>query len=86
MNVLIYAGNVTWPDRSSATFTSMLGNLDPRVELDKSIKPGNTKYNASLSMMASKLAYENESFLQTTIRDQWNVTIIYMPKHIHTSI
>ncbi|XP_059455460.1 triacylglycerol lipase OBL1-like [Corylus avellana] len=66
-------GNVVWPDRSSATFTSVLGNLDQRVELDKNIRPENPKYNASLAMMASKLAYENEAFVQTTIKDQWRM-------------
>jgi hypothetical protein len=66
-----------WPDRSSATFTSVLGNLDRRVELDKNIRPDNPKYNASLTMMASKLAYENETFIQTTIRDLWSVTIYH---------
>jgi hypothetical protein len=66
-----------WPDRSSATFTSVLGNLDWRVELDKNIRPENPKYNSSLTMMASKLAYENETFIQTTIRDLWSVTIYH---------
>jgi hypothetical protein len=62
-----------WPDSSSATFTSVVGILDQRVKLDKNIRPGNPKYNASLTMMASKLAYENEAFVQTTIKDQWSV-------------
>jgi CTP:phosphocholine cytidylyltransferase-like protein len=70
-----------WPNRSSAMFTSVVGNLDQRVELDKSIRPSDPKYNASLAIMASKLAYENEAFVQTTVKDQWSVTIIYMPKY-----
>jgi hypothetical protein len=74
---LIYAGNFVWPNRPSATFTSVVGNLDKRVELDKSIRPNNPKYNPSLAMMASKLAYENEAFAQTTIRDLWSVTIYH---------
>ena len=65
----IYAGM----DRSSAKFTSVVGNIDKRVELDKNIRPGNPKYNASLAMMASKLAYENEAFGQATVEDQWRV-------------
>jgi hypothetical protein len=79
---LIYAGNVVWPDRSSATFRSVLENLDQRVKLDKSIRAGDKKYNASLAMMASKLAYENEAFVQTTVKKQWStVSITYKPKH-----
>jgi hypothetical protein len=73
---LIYVGNVVWPDSSSATFTSVVGNLDQRKELDKNIRPENPKYKASLAMMACKLAYENEAFVQTTIKDQWSVSII----------
>ncbi|KAE8100160.1 hypothetical protein FH972_018085 [Carpinus fangiana] len=66
-------GNVVWPDSSSATFTSVVGYLDQRKELDKNIRPENPKYNASLAMMACKLAYENEAFVQTTIKDQWSM-------------
>ncbi len=72
-----FVGNLVRPNSSSATFTSVLGNLDQRVELDKSIKYGNRKYNASLSIMASKLSYENEAFVQTIIKDHWNVSIFF---------
>ncbi|KAL0017406.1 hypothetical protein SO802_004475 [Lithocarpus litseifolius] len=65
------------PDRLSAKFTSVVGNLDPRVELDKSIKYGNTKYNAFLSIMASKLSYENEEFAKTIVNDHWNMKFLY---------
>lgn len=70
------------PNRSSAKFTSVVGNLDQRVELDKRISYGNRKYNASLSIMASKLSYENEAFVKTIIKDHWNVSITDMAKQI----
>ena len=41
-----------------------------------------TKYNASLSIMASKLSYENKAFTKTIINDHWNVSIINMTKQI----
>ncbi|KAG2666329.1 hypothetical protein I3760_15G053500 [Carya illinoinensis] len=66
-------GEVVWPERSSATFTSVLGSIDGRVELDKSIRHDSRKYKTSLAMMASKLSYENEAFVQTIVRDQWNM-------------
>ncbi|XP_059454892.1 triacylglycerol lipase OBL1-like [Corylus avellana] len=69
----VLKGNFVWPNRSSAMFTSVVGNLDQRVELDKSIRPSDPKYNASLAMMASKLAYENEAFVQKTVRDHWSM-------------
>lgn len=71
---------MVWPERSSATFASVLGHLDQRVELDKNIGHGSTDYNASLSMMASKLSYENEAFAQTIIEAHWNVSMIDMSK------
>lgn len=61
------------PDKLSANFLSFIGNLDKRVELDCSIKRGDGKYHAALSMMASKASYENRSYLEATIRDQWKV-------------
>ena len=68
------------PNRLSAKFTSVVGNLDPRVELDKNIRYGNIKYNAFLSIMASKLSYENEEFTKIIINDHWNVSIVNMAK------
>ncbi|KAG6624643.1 triacylglycerol lipase OBL1-like [Carya illinoinensis] len=68
-----FTGGVVRPDPSSATFTSVVGCLDGRVELDKSIRQGDRKYNASLAMMASKLSYENAEFVHTIIRDHWNM-------------
>ncbi|KAF5444928.1 hypothetical protein F2P56_034020 [Juglans regia] len=69
-----FTGEVVLPDPSSATFTSVVGCLDGRVELDKSIRQDDhIKYNASLAMMASKLSYENAEFVHTIIRDHWNM-------------
>ena len=68
------------PNRLSAKFTSVVGNLHPRVELDKSIRYDNIKYNAFLSIIASKLSYENEEFAKIIINDHWNVSIINMAK------
>ncbi|GMP44055.1 hypothetical protein CsSME_00013159 [Camellia sinensis var. sinensis] len=65
------------PGRSSATFTSVLANLDARVELDKSITTNeSSKYGASLSIMASKLSYENEAFVQTIVTDHWKMEFL----------
>jgi hypothetical protein len=46
-----------------------------RVELDKKSSPGDKKYNASLSWMAAKLAYENGAFVESIVKDHWNVSI-----------
>ena len=64
-----------WPKKSSTAFTSVLGNLDTRVDLDKSIKNDDSRYSISLSMMAAKLSYENENFVQSVVTDHWKVNI-----------
>ncbi|KAI3407351.1 Lipase_3 domain-containing protein [Psidium guajava] len=66
-------GNVEWPTRDSPTFASVVGNLDQRVDLDGQLKHGDAGYNAYLSMMAAKLSYENDSFVETTIRNRWKM-------------
>lgn len=70
-----YADKVVRPDESSATFRSAVGHSDWRVELDKSSRPGEIKYNTSLSLMAAKLSYENKAFIETIVKDHWNVSI-----------
>lgn len=61
------------PDKASEKFLSVIGNLDKRVELDGSIRHEDSKYNAAISMMASKASYENVAYLQTTVKDHWKV-------------
>ncbi|KAL2906280.1 NADH dehydrogenase [ubiquinone] 1 alpha subcomplex assembly factor 3 [Bienertia sinuspersici] len=48
--------------RDSEKYYTLLGFLDPRLDLDKTLKRGDSKYYPSLAMMASKLAYENKAF------------------------
>ncbi|KAJ4701741.1 Lipase [Melia azedarach] len=76
LSISILTGKLTIPDRSSATFTSFVGNIDRRVDLDRSIKPNNRKYYASLSLMASKLSYENEAFINSIVTDHWQMEFL----------
>ncbi|XP_012481197.1 triacylglycerol lipase OBL1 [Gossypium raimondii] len=69
-------GKLVWPEKSSEMYRSMLGNVDTRVELDNNIKPGDPKYKALLSMMASKLSYENEAFIKTVIIQHWKMKFL----------
>lgn len=74
-NIMICgAGKMITPERSSATFLSVVGYSDTRVDLDKSIKEKDTKYKGFLSMMASKLAYENEEFVSNAVQNHWDVS------------
>ncbi|KAJ4834665.1 hypothetical protein Tsubulata_034497 [Turnera subulata] len=64
----ILTGKVVKPDRTSATFTSAVGNLDARVEMDKKIGVEDNRYIPSLSFMASKIAFENEAFISSAVK------------------
>ncbi|KAK3222123.1 hypothetical protein Dsin_009148 [Dipteronia sinensis] len=70
-------GKVTMPVKNSASFLSVTGNVDKRVKLDSSIKPGdNERYFGALSMMASKVAYENKAYIETVVTNHWKVYIV----------
>ncbi|KAI4327449.1 hypothetical protein L6164_019909 [Bauhinia variegata] len=70
----IFRGKAVIPSKASACFSSLIGNLDNRVELDKSIKRQDiNKYNAVLSVMASKVSYENVAYIETTVKDHWKM-------------
>ncbi|KAJ6679097.1 TRIACYLGLYCEROL ACIDIC LIPASE TAL5 [Salix purpurea] len=69
-------GDVVRPDESSAAFRSVIGHCDWRVDLDRSSRPGQLKYNTSLSLMAAKLSYENKAFIETVVTDHWNMEFL----------
>jgi hypothetical protein len=50
------------------------GLIDRRVDLDRSIKPTDSRFDAALCVMASKLAYENEAFIRDVVTSHWQVT------------
>ena len=67
------SGKIIWPEKTSATFASLVGNLDRRVELDRRIERGSKRYKAMLSIMASKLSYENTNFVSSVLHNHWKV-------------
>ncbi|BFG38864.1 hypothetical protein CerSpe_251380 [Prunus speciosa] len=69
-------GKVIIPEKDSRMFLSFIGHLDKRVELDKSIKHGDGRYNAALSMMASKISYENTFYIRTTVQEHWKMEFL----------
>ncbi|RLM75268.1 hypothetical protein C2845_PM15G23980 [Panicum miliaceum] len=64
-------GRMEYPDRSSPTYRSVTGLIDRRVDLDRSIKPADSRFDAALCVMASKLAYENEAFIRNVVSSHW---------------
>lgn len=61
------------PSEKSASFVSIIGMIDSRVDLDTYVEAGTHKYFASLSAVASKLAYENDHYIQIIVEDTWKV-------------
>ncbi|XP_031384558.1 uncharacterized protein LOC116198531 isoform X2 [Punica granatum] len=66
-------GNAVMPDKTSADFLSLIGNIDRRMDFDKKNRPGDEKYYAHLALMSSKASYENEAFLKYKVTDIWKV-------------
>lgn len=65
-------------DKNSEYYKSIVGHLDNRLELlDNSIKRDDpTKYNAALSMMASKVSYENQAYVHAVVVNRWTMELI----------
>ncbi|KAL6844102.1 hypothetical protein ACP4OV_025775 [Aristida adscensionis] len=69
-------GRMEFPDKSSATYRSLTGLIDRRVDLDRSIKPTDSRHDAALCVMASKLAYENEAFIRNVVTRNWQMEFV----------
>ncbi|XP_010415010.1 PREDICTED: uncharacterized protein LOC104701078 [Camelina sativa] len=71
-------GRFMWPEKTSATFASINGNLDQRVDLGlgRSIEIGDERYKPLLSIMASKLSYENENCIRSVLQDHWQMDLL----------
>ncbi|KAK7263133.1 hypothetical protein RJT34_30718 [Clitoria ternatea] len=64
-------------NRECANYVSFIGHLDARVGLDNRITCEDPiKYNAALSMMASKVSYENKAFVQRIVEDHWKMELV----------
>ncbi|KGN62006.1 uncharacterized protein LOC101210786 isoform X1 [Cucumis sativus] len=74
--LLMLQGKMEIPKAESEKFMSFIGQIDRRVELDSSIKSGDYRYFSSLTVMASKLSYENHAFVKVTVQDHWKMELI----------
>ncbi|XP_057851047.2 triacylglycerol lipase OBL1 [Cryptomeria japonica] len=67
------------PKRGTENFISAIGYLDGRLDLDHSaekiIKSG-SRYCADICIMASKLAYENESLIKNVVTNHWKMHFV----------
>ncbi|KAK9678537.1 hypothetical protein RND81_11G218000 [Saponaria officinalis] len=62
--------------RENGEFVSLIGHMDSRTELDKKIKYGDPRYYPALSMMASKLSYENNLFVKNVVSSIWKMEFV----------
>ncbi|EMS60316.1 hypothetical protein TRIUR3_09918 [Triticum urartu] len=69
-------GKMEYPDRSSASYRSLTGLIDRRVDLDRSISPADSRHHAALCVMASKVAYENEAFIRDVVTRRWQMEFV----------
>ncbi|KAH6822935.1 alpha/beta-Hydrolases superfamily protein [Perilla frutescens var. hirtella] len=69
-----FTGRLVKPDKRSTTFTSVVGNLDKRWDLNERRR---SRYNAaSIAIMASKLSYENQPFARNVVTYHWQMEFI----------
>ncbi|GJW24715.1 hypothetical protein Tco_0038526 [Tanacetum coccineum] len=69
-------GKVVKPEESPEKFMSIIGELDPRLTMDASIRKGDGRYNRSLAILAAKLSYENEEFVKIAVQDHLKMEFI----------
>lgn len=75
-----------FPKKDAANYRSIIGHIDDRLELYKSdslmnyfslMYPDFTKLgdlnHLDLTMMASKIAYENEAYIKNAVTNHWKV-------------
>ncbi|TKY70578.1 Lipase protein [Spatholobus suberectus] len=68
-------GHLVVPERDGPNYLSCIGNLDVRVKLD-AIGRDDSRYYASLAMMASKASYENAAYLKALIKNHWKMEFV----------
>ncbi|XP_022940181.1 uncharacterized protein LOC111445885 isoform X2 [Cucurbita moschata] len=65
------------PNKKSPYYTSLVGFTDWRRDLDLSIQPHDKfRYYGGLTMMAAKIAYESEPFVQSVVNDRWKMKFL----------
>ncbi|CAA7056886.1 unnamed protein product [Microthlaspi erraticum] len=67
-------GEVVMPKTTSENYLSFIGHLDRRINLDKTKnREDGDLYYAALSIMSSKLAYENSARIKHVVENHWNM-------------
>ncbi|ESQ31189.1 hypothetical protein EUTSA_v10004113mg [Eutrema salsugineum] len=70
----ILRGEVVMPRTMSENYQSFIGHLDTRINLDKTMNlEDGDRYYAALSIMASKIAYENSARIKYVVENHWNM-------------
>ncbi|XP_057969626.1 triacylglycerol lipase OBL1-like isoform X1 [Malania oleifera] len=72
----ILRGKMVKPNKSSATYLSIVAHLDSRVDRDPDIKHGDPRYYEALSFLAAKIAYENDAYIKHVVEDLWKMELL----------
>lgn len=78
IDVVFFLGKLVFPEKKSSAYRSSIGLVDTRIELDQRITPSDDKYLAALSIMAAKLAYENELSIRSIVKNNWEVSPFFL--------
>ncbi|KZV39750.1 hypothetical protein F511_08212 [Dorcoceras hygrometricum] len=71
-----FQDKVVYTEKTSSSFLSFVGHIDKRFELDSKIEHGDARYKAVLSVMASKVSYENRNYIQAIVENHWKMTFL----------
>ncbi|CAH2043169.1 unnamed protein product [Thlaspi arvense] len=73
-SAFFFRGEVVMPKTTSENYLSFIGHLDKRISLDKTKnREDGDLYYAALSIMSSKLAYENSARIKYVVQNHWNM-------------
>ncbi|MFS7973929.1 putative triacylglycerol lipase [Helianthus anomalus] len=85
----LLSGKLVLPNKESPEFLTVVGLLDIRRDLDKTIKHEDPRYTSALAVMAAKSAYENAAYIKDTVEKYWkvsNLILQYLRPNIITTI
>ncbi|KAF5791722.1 putative triacylglycerol lipase [Helianthus annuus] len=72
----LLSGKLVLPNKESPEFLTVVGLLDIRRDLDKTIKHEDPRYTSALAVMAAKSAYENAAYIKDTVEKYWKMEFL----------
>ncbi|KAK9067059.1 hypothetical protein SSX86_014383 [Deinandra increscens subsp. villosa] len=70
------SGKMVLPNNESPDYSTTIGLLDIRRDLDSRIKHEDPRYTSALAIMAAKCAYENKAYIKETVENHWEMEFL----------